>query len=67
MAPLMPVYVFFTYRLNVLPVYDSAGKITGHANYFVVSIFFAVFWFLLAVCSYLAARSFLETRRSSDR
>ena len=67
MAPLIPAYVFFTYRLNVLPVYDSAGQITGHANYFVVSLFFAVFWFSLAVCCYLAARSFLARRRSGDR
>ena len=64
---LFPVYIFLTYRLSVLPVYDRAGNVIAHANYFLVSLPFAAFGFLVAWLCYRAAQSVLVGKGNAKR
>ena len=64
---LFPVYIFLTYRLSVLPVYDRAGNVIAHANYFLISLPFAAFCFLVGWLCYRAAQSALAGKRNANR
>jgi len=50
-----------------LPVYDRAGNVIAHANYFLVSLPFAAFGFLVAWLCYRAAQSVLVGKGNAKR
>jgi len=58
-----PIYIYCTHGLAVLPVYGSGGSLSGHANYFHVSLLFSAFALALSAVSYKAARWALSKRR----
>ena len=64
-ALVFPVYILYRHGLRVLPVYDRLGNVTGHANYFVLSLAMSAFILVISWLSYVAARKALRQIRES--
>ena len=60
-----PPYIYYTYGLSAGPVYDRSGNVIWHANYFLLSLAFATFWFLLSCFCFMAAQRALRKLRGS--